>query len=153
MRPASVPTRPWGSLSSRARAHRTDSRAITDERVAAVSIDDFVREHATAVDLLRIDMPGFESAALAGMTSVVSAQHPDILLDLPPGARREQIGQPLSAAGYRLFVLDEEDCSLTPPSRHEEDDSLAARTYWCTARDEPHARAAIDESGIDLVWD
>jgi FkbM family methyltransferase len=58
-----------------------------------------------AIDLVKIDVEGFEPDVLRGMTKTLSRQHPTVLVECLPDGPYVEVGEILAAYGYRLFHL------------------------------------------------
>lgn len=71
--------------------------------VSTVSLDDFAREHQ-APSVIKIDIEGFELAALKGGSNLLNSSHPVLFLETY--SKREQIFSFLNSLDYRVFDSD-----------------------------------------------
>src|SRR5205823_1403799 len=72
--------------------------------VDCVSIDDFCRERELKIDFVKIDIEGAELEALSGMSQVVAADSPLILVEVTRNQR--EVFAWLSERGYVPFTDD-----------------------------------------------
>jgi FkbM family methyltransferase len=72
------------------------------------------------VDLIKIDIEGWEAKALRGAVKTLRASHPTIMFEFGPERIRAAGDDPLlmlkelEAKGYALFVIDEDHSALSP---------------------------------------
>lgn len=100
------------------------SGAKTQYEVRVVSVDDFVdHQGLSAVDLVKVDVEGFEEFVLDGMSRTIERYRPSLLVEYLPtqrGGLRQKVSG-LMAAGYALFHLTREGPVRTTnagPSQH-----------------------------------
>ncbi len=96
IRPAEFAVRPWGS---------------TATRVAAMPLDQLLTSHTGAVDVLKMDIEGWEGVALRGMTAMLD-RSPGLrmMMEWGPGqdrmpVPRKEIAGMLMARGYLPFGI------------------------------------------------
>jgi len=78
--------------------------------VRVVAIDSFCREHGIeSVDLIKVDVEGYEEHALRGMRAIVFSSRPAILMEVLPGqeASLRQVVEELWPAMYSWTAVDE----------------------------------------------
>lgn len=75
--------------------------SVRKVEVPIVRLDDFVRDRALRVDLVKVDVEGAEWLVLQGMTSVLAEQKPMLMIEIQ--AHRPEIFNLLTNSGYRLF--------------------------------------------------
>jgi FkbM family methyltransferase len=96
----------------------------TSIRVRAIPLDDEIRDQR--LDVIKIDIQGFEPRALRGLERTIMSQRPTIVTEFHPAGLRKLLGiQPeaylsqLVTYGYSLAVIDH-DGSLLPCSNIED---------------------------------
>lgn len=79
--------------------------------IALTTLDHFCRrEGVSGIDLMKIDVEGFESPVLRGARETIDRFHPSILIELHPmtqkrmGLSVRDVADELTGRGYRLFV-------------------------------------------------
>jgi len=75
-------------------------------KVAVVALDTFC-DDSLSVDLIKIDVEGFEADALRGMADLLADHHPALIFEVLDDTRNEQIESMLYDLGYQLFHLGE----------------------------------------------
>ena len=91
------------------------------EPIEMTTLDEFDRRHElTRVDLIKLDIEGAESAALAGGLSVLRRHRPVLVIEVfsraleSNGASVAEIQAHLRNADYRAFAIDDNTAELTP---------------------------------------
>jgi FkbM family methyltransferase len=90
------------------------------ERVAVTTLDEYSRrQHLSRIDVIKIDIEGAESAALAGSASILQRLRPVLIIELfsralvSNGASVSELQEHLQNADYRFFQIDDETAGLT----------------------------------------
>ena len=92
------------------------------------------------VDLVKIDVEGFEHKALGGMSRILAEYHPDLILECNPDGPVAAIESILQPLGYQFVHLDGGE--LAASDHIVPDASERARNFLCTARADWRARLA-----------
>ncbi|KQY04412.1 hypothetical protein ASD37_21070 [Mycobacterium sp. Root135] len=83
------------------------------------------------VDLVKIDVEGFEDRAIAGLGSTLVKWAPAVIFEVIEAAKREEIERTFRERGYSFYKLGargpEECASLRPPSDTRYRNYLAVR--------------------------
>jgi FkbM family methyltransferase len=93
--------------------------------IQVVALDDFIPdEMASRINLIKIDVEGFEAACLRGMANLVRKSRPIIFFECTNLAAGREVQQQLSQLGYVFFVSDEVTGQVTraldvTPATHE----------------------------------
>ncbi|MFC1759877.1 FkbM family methyltransferase, partial [Planctomycetota bacterium] len=98
-------------------------------RVSQIRIDDLLLTHKPPIDLVKIDVEGFEDAVLRGMEEVICRNHPTIILECNLDGPFSKVEKQLAKFGYNFFLLTDEG-----PQRCEKllpDPAGANRNYLC----------------------
>ena len=94
-----------------------------------VTTIDAMRDRIGPIDLVKLDVEGFEDKALEGMSSVLADCQPAILLEALGEGDNNKVQAVLTAHGYRFFHLRKdrpvEMPAITP------DITLRFRNYLC----------------------
>ncbi|HYC83414.1 MAG TPA: FkbM family methyltransferase [Candidatus Paceibacterota bacterium] len=85
------------------------------QRTKTVSIDDYARESGLNVDLIFLDVEGFELPVLRGCSEVVFKQSilPELIFEVSPkvlaaaATREEDIYEFLRQYGYRVYIIED----------------------------------------------
>src|SRR5262249_50235519 len=85
-------------------AIRDGSSAPGGVRVPAVSLD-FVAGRLPSVDLIKIDVEGFEHLVLAGGAKTLAAARPTVVVECLPGSQIESFAAVWEKLGYHRFHL------------------------------------------------
>ncbi len=85
-------------------------RAAKTYEVPVTTIDDYFGRHAGPINLIKIDIEGFEAHALRGGLKCVSAFRPSLCIDIHnrldgPGDTEDSVREILSPLGYRFDKL------------------------------------------------
>ena len=95
--------------------------AVGSETVSVHRIDDVMSEMGVhRVDLVKMDIEGFEAKAFAGMSGLLDTGHPTLLFEFMPEWIRRAGDDPcellmsLEKRGYHLSTLNEDDGSAEP---------------------------------------
>ncbi len=85
------------------------TRARTErERIETVRLDTFLRrECVSSVDLMKIDVEGFEPEVLEGMGDLLRATRPTILVEILSAEAGRRIEELVDGCDYRFFNVDE----------------------------------------------
>jgi len=102
---------------------------LIDVRVSR--IDDVVPS-SQKVDLVKLDIEGFEDRALIGMKRILSEDRPDILVECNPDGPYAAVEAILSGHGYGFYHLTQDSPIATDGIIP--DASEAARNYLCSTR-------------------
>jgi FkbM family methyltransferase len=83
-------------------------RAVGEVRVPVVALDDHVATHGLVPDVVKIDVEGYEEAALAGASRLLTEHRPAIVIELLPthAERADRARTLLEEAGYRGRLID-----------------------------------------------
>ncbi len=99
----------------------TDESGVTSTDISVTTLDAALETlGAPRVDLIKIDIEGWEAKALRGAARTLRASHPTIMFEYGPERIRAAGDDPLlmlkelQAEGYALFVIDEESSALSP---------------------------------------
>ncbi|MDW8206689.1 MAG: FkbM family methyltransferase [Chloroherpetonaceae bacterium] len=84
------------------------------------------------VELIKIDVEGFEDQALEGARTVLSRYHPDIVVECNPDGPYRAVDRILSEYGYRFYHL--RASGPEPVSRICPDETQQYRNYLCSTR-------------------
>jgi FkbM family methyltransferase len=97
---------PFGDVPTSASLHRDGFRGCRGGllRVPVTTVDAACGE-AAPVDLVKIDVEGFEHEVLQGMRRTMARCAPAIILECNPGGPVEQLQAILAATPYRVFAL------------------------------------------------
>jgi len=138
-------------MGSHAGGSSEGQRRTRTERVAVVSIDDFVRDRGGQVDLMRVSLEGSGLMVHSGMTSIISRDHPDFLFEILPSAPIQEIDRVLAVAGYRFFAIDEDDGRLIALAELTDWSGEGGFTCWSMVRRKSDARSVAEKSGNDIL--
>lgn len=94
-------------------------------------IDDVVPE-SQKVDLVKLDIEGFEDRALNGMQRILSTDKPDIFVECNPDGPYAAVESVLRTHGYSFYQLTADGPGVTDGIIP--DASEAARNYLCSTR-------------------
>lgn len=97
-----------------------------------VTTIDAVAEPMGAVNLMKIDVEGFEDQALEGARTVLSCHRPDIVVECNPDGPYQAVDRILSEHGYRFYHLREN--GPVPVARICPDETQQYRNYLCSVR-------------------
>jgi FkbM family methyltransferase len=100
--------------------------------VTVTTIDTVCSEQET-VDLVKIDVEGFEDKALQGMTRVLDQSRPHLIVECNPDGPYKNVEAILSAFNYRFFHLRSE--GQVPVAHIVPDPDQRFRNYLCTCPD------------------
>lgn len=97
---------------------------FNEQIIHARRFDDYAKEHGlTDIDLVKIDVEGFELEVLEGMLTTLQTQLPSVLIELKDTERAVAVEQMLNGLGYKFYNVDETDgISETP--------TLGASSKW-----------------------
>jgi FkbM family methyltransferase len=99
-----VPTRTWASGSLDANGFHGNAGAV--QTTPCTTVDAYCTARGLSdVDLIKIDVEGFEHAVLAGSDQVLATQRPAIICECLPGARTDFIDATLARHDYRAYQL------------------------------------------------
>ena len=91
------------------------------ESIEMTTLDEFARRHELArIDLIKLDIEGAESAALAGAAGILRRHRPVLVIEVFSrslasfGASVAEIQEHLRHADYRLFAIDDDTAELKP---------------------------------------
>jgi FkbM family methyltransferase len=82
------------------------------EKVTLVSLDSYLKDHPVPrIDLIKIDIEGFEYPALLGMKHTLTTLHPTILIEILDGNDSEnqnlKCNEFLTDLGYKKYFIDD----------------------------------------------
>lgn len=103
----------------------TDGALIT---VDVLTVDSLI-SGLGRVDLVKIDVEGFEDQVLQGMTNTLTAFRPTIILECNPDGPYQEIDSILTSFGYRFFHIRDQE--LAPLSRITPDPIEKFRNFLC----------------------
>lgn len=96
-------------------------KGVTSQEIAVTTLDTALAEiGVTHVDLIKIDIEGWEAKALRGANATIRASHPLLLFEFTPHRIRAAGDDPLCMLdeleneGYTLFIIDENHATLLP---------------------------------------
>lgn len=84
----------------------------------------------TPIDLMKIDVEGFEDKVLRGMPTVLERDHPDLIIECLPDGPYRDVQAILQAAGYRFLHMGPN--GPVAKARIEPDPTERYRDYLCT---------------------
>lgn len=96
-----------------------------------VTTIDVVAAQTGKIDLMKIDVEGFEDKALEGMKTVLSYDKPDIVVECNPDGPYEAVARILRSYGYRFYHLTEQGPKLI--EHIIPDESQHNRNYLCSS--------------------
>jgi FkbM family methyltransferase len=108
----------WAHVVARPKGARSPGEQIVSIR--SRRIDDFIGEAQFKPDLVKIDVEGYETQVLRGMTDLLDQNGPDIHLELHGqflrnlGSSVEEVIEFLIQRGYKLFDMAGEPIPMTP---------------------------------------
>jgi len=103
---------------------------VGEERVAAISLDDFFRDRGVMPDIVKIDVEGAEYSVLRGMEQLIRSAAPTIFIELHPAALPRfghsvaNIVSFLSRHGYELCQIPDHRSGSRTDLIPVEDDRL-----------------------------
>jgi FkbM family methyltransferase len=102
-----LPDRNWSSATLDERGFRGAPGHI--EEVTTVSLDDYAATHGLiSVDVIKIDVEGFEHLVLRGARELLRRQRPAVVCECLPESRMEEIERLLRELEYTAFRLSSE---------------------------------------------
>ena len=144
-----VPTNDRCDLSTNASLSSTElEKSYVRKRLQASTHDAGYRTRVTRVRLrsvdsaglrplaVKIDIEGWEAAALRGMAETLRLAHPLLMIELN---NREQWMDWLQGLGYRMFIYHPDHAILAPAQRH----ARALNAFWLHPRSPPELLAAL----------
>ena len=102
-------------------------------QVTVSTLDDLCFDDGP-IDLMKIDVEGFEDAVLRGMPRIIERDHPSMLIECLPDGPYKEVEEILNDAGYHFFHVTDE--ALNPASKIIPDKSERFKNYLCTVREE-----------------
>ncbi|GJE02528.1 hypothetical protein GMJLKIPL_4477 [Methylobacterium isbiliense] len=126
------------------------------EIVACAPVDAIMAQFdVTEPNLMKIDVEGLEEAALRGMPRCLH-ERPTLFLEVATGELLQRCHALLAPHGYRMWGIDDESLTMTPPVEAndvtawfaEHGANRAALNYLCCARED---HLALARRGIDRV--
>jgi FkbM family methyltransferase len=103
--------------------------------VVVTTIDAVCADDQEPVDLVKIDVEGFEDKALQGMTRVLDRSRPHLIVECNPDGPFKNVEAILSAFNYRFFHLRKD--GAVPVPHIVPDPEQRFRNYLCTCPDRP----------------
>lgn len=99
----------------------TDEKGVTSVEVEISTLDEeLLKLGSPKIDLIKIDIEGWEAKAFRGATNTLQASSPIIMFEFAPQRIRAAGDDPLvmldtlKALGYTLFIIDEHHDALFP---------------------------------------
>lgn len=99
-------------------------------RVPTTTIDELCEE-LDDIDLVKVDVEGFEDQVLEGMTRVLTSLRPSLIIECNHDGPYEKVEQLLRSHGYSYFYRIEDGGPISVPSI-EPDQNDVDRNYLCT---------------------
>ena len=135
-------------IGSNGRITPTETGRFDQQYIQGLPLDQLLPEN-TRVDVLKIDIEGYEWVAFKGMNRILEQNRPLIVTEFHPKAMREYTGytpedylQTLYELGYTLGVLEENGVVQALA------DASAIMAYW---REKNARHGLTDELHLDLV--
>lgn len=98
-----------------------DEKGVTSVTIPVTTLDaELLAHNILSVDMIKIDIEGWEAKALRGAKETIHASHPTIMFEFAPQRIRAAGDDPLlmlhelEDEGYTLFVIDEDHDTLMP---------------------------------------
>ena len=124
---------PYEECPTSASLNESGFRGFEGEVIAVpVTTLDEVCGELFALDVVKIDVEGFEDKALEGMKRILNRFAPDLLLECNPDGPMSQVQARLKELGYAFFHLTGSGAQLRPGL--EPDPSERFRNYLCTKK-------------------
>jgi FkbM family methyltransferase len=108
------------SIGTHSVSARNASGSTTAVQVPMVSLDDYVADRGlTDVDLVKVDVEGFEVAVLAGSAGLLAEQHPTLFIEYLPerlancGADPEELVTTICRTYDSVYAIDERRRAVT----------------------------------------
>ncbi|MCF8276020.1 MAG: FkbM family methyltransferase [Flavobacteriales bacterium] len=122
--------------------HHEGIRAV---EVEVIRLDDYlVRKNWSSLDLVKIDVEGFEIEVIEGMKDALQRWQPSILIELKDAERAAKMEAMVASLGYRFYDIDE-NVGI------RQTNGLMASTKWnCLLLNSKHARL-LDNSIISFA--
>jgi len=81
---------------------------LTEQVIRVCRFDDYAKEHGLSdIDLVKIDVEGFELEVLEGMLTTLKTELPSVLIELKDAKRSIAVEQMLNGLGYTFYNVDE----------------------------------------------
>lgn len=124
---------PFSEVPTSASLHTKGFHSIGGElREIEVTTLDAVMLEENLVDLVKIDVEGFEDKVIRGMRTILELSRPTLIFECNPGGPVEQIESVLQDFGYRLFHLHAE--GAVPVQKLVPDQEGKHRNFLATVR-------------------
>lgn len=125
---------PYGDMPTSASLHSVGFRGAEGTMInVKVTTVDAVCSQCRDVDLVKIDVEGFEEKVLEGMRKTVARMKPTIIVECNPDGPYVAVESILSASGYRFYHLSRQ--GPVAARKIIPDESEQFRDYLCTVHD------------------
>lgn len=118
-----------GVNTGKSRCTKAFNSTSEHEEIEAITLDYFVESnHINKIDLIKIDVEGFEMNVLRGMASLLKILKPDLLIEINSNTLAEQNINPKSVfqylydLGYSSYYIEKEGLKKT--DSYIKDDNL-----------------------------
>jgi FkbM family methyltransferase len=123
---------PFGEVPTSASLHVDGFRGAAGRLIEVpMTTIDTVAAEVGKIDLIKIDVEGFEDKALEGMQRVLADSRPDLIVECNPDGPYREVEAILARFGYRFFHLRAQP---VPQEHILPDETQRCRNYLCTTR-------------------
>jgi FkbM family methyltransferase len=101
------------------------SVATVQRTVQVIKLDTYCEAHNLEVDLVKVDVEGYEAEVLAGLERMLVKSRPDVICELRVcDERASRVLRQLDRLGYRVRRIAEDGSTGSPFTREPDDDVL-----------------------------